>query len=182
MVFPGFSPLRRQAQHQFEIFAATEAPTIPGVLAGPSLCAGEGISVQNRPTATASTKTIHCGKKPVAAVGPTGSPGKLLRFAGQQGLKGIKPGPWPLVASNRLLFQRGWKRECAGECRVLQECQSKSAQPMGAAAHQQITRLGLCPMQSQRSESCKGTDREQSLLAGAAVTSQQSPAKAFEGF
>ena len=64
--------------------------------------------MQNSAATTALTETIHCSKQAIAAVGPSGSPGKLLGFAGHQGLQGIKPRPWPLVASNRLLFKRGW--------------------------------------------------------------------------
>ena len=82
---------------------------IPGAFAGPGSGAWEGISAQNCPAATAATEAIHCSKQAIAAVGPTSSPGKVIGFAGHQGLKGIKPGPRPLVASNRLLFQRGWK-------------------------------------------------------------------------
>jgi hypothetical protein len=52
---------------------------------------------------------MHSSKQAIAAVCSTGSPGKVLGFAGHQGLQGIKPGPWPLVAANCLLFQRGWK-------------------------------------------------------------------------
>ena len=108
MVSPGFSPLRRQAQHQFEIFATTETPAIPCAVAGPGICAREGISAQNSAATTASTETIHGSKQAIAAVGSSGSPGKLLGFAGHEGLQGIKPWPWPLVATNRLFSQRGW--------------------------------------------------------------------------
>ena len=62
MPFPGFSPLRRQAQHQFEIFAATEAPAIPSLLAGPVIGAWEGLSAQNSAAATAATETLHCSE------------------------------------------------------------------------------------------------------------------------
>ena len=108
MLSPGFSPLRRQAQHEFEIFAATEAPVIPCVFAGPGIGAWEGISAQNSTAATAATETIHCSKQAITAVGSSGSPGKLLGFAGHKCLEGIKSWPWPLVASNRLLFKCGW--------------------------------------------------------------------------
>ena len=182
MLCPGFSPLRRQAQHEFEIFPSTEAPAIPWAVTGPGSGAWESLSAQNSAAATASTETGHGSKQAIAAIGPTGSPGKVVGFAADKGLKGVKPWPWALVASNRLLFQREWKGLCAGERCVLQECQAKSAQSMGAAAHQQITRLGLCSMQSQRSDPCKRTDGEQSLVAGAAVTSQQSSTKVLESF
>ena len=108
MLSPRFSPLRRQAQHEFEIFAATEAPVIPCACAGPGIGAWEGISAQNSAAATAATETIHCSKQAITAVGPSGSPGKLRGFAGHKCLEGIKSWPWPLVASNRLLFQWGW--------------------------------------------------------------------------